>query len=100
LHDIASDGRTLEPDVVFAMGRIAERFAAETASARRTLPDAYDALKGRRWRRLRAAMETAAAPVRDAAPRRAGSRARRAVPVPAPSMESNHSDEPPTMEES
>ena len=68
LHDIATDGRVLEPDLVFAMGRIAERFAARTSAARHDLPDAYEALKGRRWRRLRSSMGAESAPAREAAP--------------------------------
>jgi len=52
-----SQGRRLPPRTLFAMGRAAQRYAQQAAGARTAFPQAYRRITGKRWKRLRDAME-------------------------------------------
>jgi len=52
-----TEGDQLPSSTAFAMGEIAERYAQQTAELRSQFPDAYQALQGRRWQRLRRRMK-------------------------------------------
>lgn len=50
-------GGSLSPRTVFVMGGIAHRYRTLAAGLREEFPAAYSEVKGKRWRRLRKAME-------------------------------------------
>jgi CHAD domain-containing protein len=50
--------KRLAPATVFAMGRIAERYAQQAASLRADFSAAFEQLKGKPWKRLRRVMES------------------------------------------
>ncbi len=50
-------GRKLPPDALFAMGRVAERHGHKAARLRRSLPGAFAAIEGKRWKQLKRQME-------------------------------------------
>ena len=54
---VEEHGPELEPNVVFAMGRVAERYGVRADELRRRFDDVYAPMR-RRWRRLRRRMET------------------------------------------
>jgi CHAD domain-containing protein len=58
LHTLALDRRLrLPPEAMFAMGRLAERYAVRAAELQQAYPAAYERLRGKRWRRLRRVMD-------------------------------------------
>ena len=52
-----AEGSSLSPAAVFAMGAVAERYRREAARLLETVPGHLSAVKGRRWRKLKALME-------------------------------------------
>jgi CHAD domain-containing protein len=52
-----TQGRRLPPRTLFAMGRAAQRYAQQGAEARSAFPQAYRRIIGKRWKRLRDAVE-------------------------------------------
>jgi hypothetical protein len=62
LHDLAATrGAELGPEVVFAMGGLAERQRGVMAKLRSRVPAAADPVDGKAWRRLRRRITAAAA---------------------------------------
>jgi CHAD domain-containing protein len=58
LHSLATtEGSGLSPATVFAMGSVAERYRRDADRRARALPGYLEALKGPRWRKLKALME-------------------------------------------
>ena len=52
-----AESSSLSPAAVFAMGAVAERYRREAARLLETVPGHLSAVKGRRWRKLKALME-------------------------------------------
>ena len=50
-------GRTLRPEAIFVIGKIAERYERRAATLRRRFPKLYRRILGQRWRKLRRALE-------------------------------------------
>ncbi|MBZ5637521.1 MAG: CHAD domain-containing protein [Acidobacteriia bacterium] len=60
LEDICGPrGRRLARGAAFAMGRVAQRYAQRAEDLRGSFPRIYRGIRGKRWRRLREAMEAA-----------------------------------------
>lgn len=55
----AEKGRSpkLPPETVFVMGGIAERYAIRAGELRKEFPEAYDEVRGKRWKRLKKELE-------------------------------------------
>lgn len=89
-----SPGAALPPATIFVMGAIAERYREQSARLRSTMPKSLEALRGKEWQDLQAAVERArrraealAAPPTSARPSRTGQvRARRVHEVTPPSV--------------
>jgi triphosphatase len=92
-------GSALRPETIFVIGKLAGRYERRAAALRRRFPKLYRKVPGRRWRRLRRAMEerlpvragastagtaAVAAPHREARPPRKGPASVPAQPQRAP----------------
>jgi CHAD domain-containing protein len=61
LRQIAAVRRgSLPSHALFVMGAVAERYAHRAETLRRSFPAAFRRIRGRRWKRMRAALEAAA----------------------------------------